>query len=175
MARTNSFRPDDRLPVDERAELRDYARSGYDRGHLAPNGDMPTEAAQAESFVLSNMVPQDPASNRHLWSDIEAAARSMVAREGEAYVLTGPAYFGKGRWLHNRVPVPDYMWKAIYLPKSRRAAAWFAPNSSSRDYQILSIAQLKDAIGIDVFPSLPAAVKATAADIKRPYSRGEKY
>ena len=171
LARTNSFRADHRLPPAERAELVDYARSGFDRGHIAPNGDMPDADTQAESFLLSNMVPQDPTSNRHLWSDIEAAARAMVVREGEAYVVTGPAYFGKGRWLNGRVAVPDYLWKAIYLPRTNQAAAWIAPNSGERRYEVISLSQLQSAVGIDVFPTLPTHVKERASAILRPYTR----
>ncbi len=171
LARTNSFRPDIRIPAGERAELFDYARSGFDRGHMAPNGDMPDSDSQAESFVLSNMIPQDPASNRHLWSDIESATRHMASREGEAFVVTGPSFYGPGRRV-GRVAVPDAMWKAVYLPASKQAAAYFAPNKAGSDYYVISIAELTKSVGIDPFPSLPPSVKATAAKLTAPRARG---
>jgi endonuclease G, mitochondrial len=88
--RVNEFHPDPNLPPDERAELSDYARSGFNRRHMAPSGDMPDPRSQEESFSLANMVPQNPDSNRHLWERIETAVRDLARRDGELYVVTGP-------------------------------------------------------------------------------------
>jgi endonuclease G len=76
--RKDTFHEESRLPPRERADLDDYARSGFDRGHLAPAADMPDERAQHESFSLANMIPQDPQSNRGLWSGIESAVRGLT-------------------------------------------------------------------------------------------------
>lgn len=62
-----SFHEESRLPVEERSTLFDYMRSGYDRGHMSPNGDMDNAQAQGESFTLANMMPQNPDNNRNLW------------------------------------------------------------------------------------------------------------
>lgn len=40
----------------------DYSKTGYDRGHLAPAGDMKfSELAMSESFYMSNVSPKCPA------------------------------------------------------------------------------------------------------------------
>ena len=65
LSRENSFHAEQKLPIGQRAELADYARSGFDRGHMAPNGNMPDRKSQRDSFTLANMVPQDADINRH--------------------------------------------------------------------------------------------------------------
>ncbi len=60
--RTDDFRPDPMVMTGS-AELSDYRGSGYDRGHLAPAGDMKwSPTAMSESFYMSNMSPQRPGS-----------------------------------------------------------------------------------------------------------------
>lgn len=166
LQRHDRFEADDRLARNQRAELTDYVRSGYDRGHMAPSGDMPTQEAQAQSFRLSNVVPQAASLNRGAWENIESAARDLAERNGEAYIVTG-AVFARGApaLIHNRVRVPDQVFKAVYDPRSNQAGAYLAANATGARVRVISIAQLQRLIGADVFPALPAQVKAGAADV----------
>lgn len=59
----SGFYEDTRIPVSDRAELYDYKRSGWSRGHLSPSGDTPTRETRAETFALSNIVPQAASLN----------------------------------------------------------------------------------------------------------------
>ena len=133
------------MPADERSWLSDYRRSGFDRGHMAPNGDMSTPESQEESFSLANMVPQDPCNNEVLWEGIESAVRDIALRD-EVFVVTGPAFLGAElQSLNSRVLVPTHLYKAIYMPARNEAAAYFAPNDPSQDWEALSIAELDGA------------------------------
>jgi endonuclease G len=169
LQRENVFHEEERLPPNQRARLADYARSGFDRGHMAPSGDMPTPEAQAESFSLANMVPQDPGSNRCLWEGIESAVRDLAVREGEVWVLTGPIFQGETlQRLNGRVLVPTSLFKAVYVPSRREAAAYVAPNAPGMQWRAISLAELRDLAGIAAFPALPAEVQGRAMRLPEP-------
>lgn len=172
IGRHDDFHPDDNLPFDRRAELSDYRRSGYDRGHMAPSGDMPTPEAQYQSFTLANVVPQVRSFNSGLWQRIEIAVRNLAVREGELFVVTGPVFSGGADTVPSgRVRVPQSLFKAVYDPARGQAGAYVADNAAGGRYRVISIAELQALIGADVFPSLPAAIKARAMDLPRPERR----
>lgn len=172
-AREDSFHPEMSLPAAERAELSDYARSGYDRGHMSPAGDMPDEEAMHESFSLANMVPQNPNNNRNLWAHIEGATRGMATRYGEVFVVSGVIYDG-GRLsiLNQRVLVPTRLFKAVYVPSLGMAGAWVVKNAPGDDWQDISIEELRSMSGIDPFPDLPQEIKSSAMTLPDPLHRG---
>jgi endonuclease G, mitochondrial len=154
LTRENSFHAEPRLPSGQRAELSDYVRSGFDRGHMAPNGDMPDRASQHDSFTLANMVPQDGDNNRHVWAGIEGAVRKMASKEGGLYVITGPAFLGAQLRKVGNVIVPSHLYKVVYSPRQHAGAAWFVANEAGAVPQVLSIPELERMIGIDLLPSL---------------------
>jgi endonuclease G len=161
LSRENSFHAEPRLPPSQRAELADYARSGFDRGHMAPNGNMPDRRSQRESFTLANMVPQDADINRHVWASIEGTVRKMAKKEGSLYVITGPAFIGARLRKVGNVMVPSHVYKLVYSPRHRAGAAWFIENRADAEYQAMSVAQLEALVGIDLLPSLTPQQKHT--------------
>ena len=157
--RSNAFHAEQRLPRGERSELSDYKGSGFDRGHMSPNGDMSNEQAQYESFSLANMIPQSPCHNEVLWEGIESGVRQLTRDVGDVYVVTGPAFDGEDVASLDGVLVPTNVFKAIYVPSQNAAGAYWTPNDDSQKWEAVSIAKLQELTGIDVFPGLDAAVK----------------
>ena len=110
--RQDDFRADTRLPLDRRADLNDYRGSGYDRGHLAPAADFKYSVqAMSDSFLLSNIAPQEPTFNRNAWAGLESATRACAKERGSLTVLTGT--LGKSGSLHGqgRVSIPASFYK----------------------------------------------------------------
>jgi endonuclease G len=170
--RESFFHVEPALVPEERAELSDYRRSGFDRGHMAPSGDMPDRESQQESFSLANIIPQASALNRGAWEGIESAVRDFVRKGGEAYVVTGPVFRGRTlRRLNGRVLVPTGIFKAVYDPRRGQAGAYLAANTKDGHWQTVSISQLREVTGIDVFPGLPAGIKDRAMTLPEPRQR----
>ncbi len=159
--RTNKFFPDARLRSAERATLEDYKGSGFDRGHMAPAGDMPTAQAMAQSFSLANMVPQAPEHNRGVWAkSVEAATRKYASRAyGDVYVITGPVYepsiaqsqsIGPGK-----VRIPKYLFKLVYDQETNRAwAHWHLNNDVTRGSRPISYAELVKRTRVNFLPGV---------------------
>ena len=170
--REDSFHEESRLPQSMRAKLSDYSGSGYDRGHLAPNGDMANRSQQYDSFSLANIAPQSPRNNRYIWRNIESATRYLTQQYGEVYTITGVTFTDKkAKQLAGRVLVPSHFFKAVYIPASNQAGVYYAPNDESERIEIISIDELTAKIGIDVLPVLDAKTKAQALNL--PLKAGE--
>ena len=164
--REDSFHEESRLPKSMRAKLSDYSGSGYDRGHLAPNGNMANRSQQYDSFSLANIAPQSPRNNRYIWRNIESATRYLTQQYGEVYTITGVAFTNKKtKQLADRVLVPSHFFKAVYIPASNQAGVYYAPNDESERIEVISLDQLTAKIGIDVLPVLDAQTKSRAFDL----------
>ncbi|MCZ8254989.1 MAG: DNA/RNA non-specific endonuclease [Polaromonas sp.] len=157
-ARTDEFFADSRLPSQSRALLEDYAGSGFDRGHMAPAANQPNQVAMAQSFALSNIVPQDPHNNRKVWSKIESDVRKFARRaNGSVFVYTGPIFQGgpAGTLGRSRVWIPTHLFKLVYDEAGARAWAYVLPNTAAAQIEPpMSYAAFKQVTGMDLIPSL---------------------
>lgn len=171
--RNDVFHAEAGLPAAERSELSHYRGSGYDRGHMAPAADMASDAANDESFSLSNMVPQLPGLNRGPWADIEETVRRFALKYGEVYVVTGPA-FGGARLakIGGRVIVPTSAYKAVYVPSTGQSSAWWADNATGA-MEVVSVSELGKRIGADVFPAVSVTSKDALVSLPLPKGAGK--
>ncbi|WP_051234293.1 DNA/RNA non-specific endonuclease [Halomonas halocynthiae] len=147
-----------------------YRHSGYDRRHLAPNYAIAAvhgSAAQQDTFLMSNMVPQKPNLNRQLWQRLEEVVMDhFVPRFGRLQVIAGPIYEkdiivgGLNRVGWSEVPIGFF--KILIVPgEVPRALAFAMPqdvagNESLSDY-LVSIDDVESLTGLNFMPQLDAA------------------
>ena len=165
IARDGNFREDPDVPTGS-ATLNDYRGSGYDRGHLAPVGDMNFDAvAMEESFFMSNISPQDPSFNGGIWSRLENQVRDWAAEKNGLYVVTGPVLGSSDRAIgDNQVTVPNFFFKVLLDERGSdsRMIGFMLPNRASRE-DLSTFVEKVDNIeaytGIDFFPVLPDSLE----------------
>jgi endonuclease G len=143
--RADNFRPDYRIPEMFRADLADYKDSGYDRGHLVASANQSeSEIQNSETFLLSNMSPQEPNFNRNIWKKVENAVRQLDAQEQiyETYVICGPIFnfdtpiSSIGAEDDNGVtlPIPHAYFKSVLAENNRGSLhmwSFIMPNEAS--------------------------------------------
>jgi endonuclease G len=158
--RTNKFISDPMVATGSATNV-DYAHCGYDRGHLAPAGDMGWSATTtAESFYYSNMSPQVFGFNRGIWKQLEKQVRNWAIKYGEIYVVTGPILTeGLPTIGPDGVSVPKYYYKVIleYNANGVKGIGFVLTNASSTEplaNYAVSIDIVEELTGIDFFPLL---------------------
>lgn len=162
--RTNDFREDTDIATVS-AQLEDYRRSGYSRGHLCPAGDMKWDyQAMSESFLMSNMSPQTSAFNDGVWKRMEEQTRRWAQYYDSLYVVTGPVLQpGLTTIGENKVSVPDYYYKIVYDPRRQEAICFLVAQDDAKgkileDY-ITTIDEVESCTGLDFFPQLPDEIE----------------
>ncbi len=159
--RTDNFRSDTSI-VTGSASLADYRGSGFDRGHLAPAGDMKwDQLAMSQSFLMSNMSPQLPAFNRGIWRKLETEVRNWALEKDSLYVITGPLFSPADSLIgKNGVGVPGYYFKVLVdlSPPDHDMIAFLLPNSGSSEDLIqfaITVDSLEQLTAYDFFSVAP--------------------
>lgn len=145
-----------------------YRGSGHDHGHLTSNSVADYSIkAQQQSFLTSNLAPQDPKLNRYGWKALEKRIRDAIKRSGEGYIITGLIYaYGPQEdavKLKYGITVPTHWYKALYLPRSKKVYGYLMPNGAVKANEIqryvVSIDAIEEKAGVDLFPALPDALE----------------
>jgi endonuclease G len=161
-ARPEKFETDRRTAA--RVAPEDYANSGYDRGHLAPNYAIATHygtAAQRETFLMSNVTPQLHSLNAGLWKELELKiATSYPARYEEVWVLTGPVFGAAPKKLRAGVAVPEAFFLIVIDENEGklRTLAFLvpqdAPTAADPERYLTSIEEIQRRTGLNFLSEL---------------------
>ncbi|KAM3499677.1 hypothetical protein MY10362_007077 [Beauveria mimosiformis] len=175
------FLEDPSIPPTFRAGLKDYFRSGYDRGHQVPAADAKwSQQAMDETFYLSNMCPQvGEGFNRDYWAHFEDFCRRLTVRYPSVRVVTGPLYLPRKDPVDNKwyvryemigsppsVAVPTHFYKVIFAEDGKAGGsvalgAFVLPNAPIdnakpiTDFEV-PVEAVERASGLEFASKLPA-------------------
>ena len=148
------------------ADWRNYKNSGYDRGHLCPAGDRRfSYDAYEETFLTSNVTPQNHEFNSGIWNDLEQKVRYWAKVNNGVYVVTGGVLSDNLNTIgYEAVSVPKYFYKIILKEqgeKSKVIAFLFEHQDSDKPLKefVVPVDQIEQLTGIDFFPKLDDKVE----------------
>ena len=115
VARTNAFAIDQSVPNGARPD--DYAGTGFDKGHMSPDGDLSWDVqVEFESFLMTNMSPQAGSLNRGIWKLLETSVRGWAVQHNQSYtVYVGGVYNAQDKKIGNGVVVPHGFYKIVSI------------------------------------------------------------
>ena len=128
--RTNAFVADQSLGGTG-ARPDDYAGTGYDKGHAAPDGDLSWSAqVEYESFLMTNMYPQHGSLNRGIWKLLETSIRGWAVQLNQPYTIYVGAFYDAGdELIGNGVVVPHGFYKIVINNQTKQIAGWAFPHT----------------------------------------------
>ena len=178
VARTNAFASDQSVPGG--ATPADYAGTGYDKGHMSPDGDLSWDVqVEFESFLMTNMSPQAGSLNRGIWKLLETSVRGWAVQRNQSYtVYVGGVYNQQDKKIGNGVVVPHGFYKIVINNQTSEVAGWAFPHTApypnlGNDLTKfrLPIAQIEAAGGVQF--AFPANAKELAPGAEWPVDFGK--
>ncbi len=156
------FFEDESIEREKRATDNDYYNSRYDRGHMCPAGDNKWDAqVMRESFLFTNICPQNHGLNKYEWNDLEIQCRDWARQYGAIDIVCGPLFTTTGEQKtigRNRVWVPESFFKVILCRQGKPKAIGFIYRNEgkkqTREEALRSVDEIEALTGIDFFPSL---------------------
>ncbi len=156
------FFEDESIEREKRATDNDYYNSRYDRGHMCPAGDNKWDAqVMRESFLFTNICPQNHGLNKYEWNDLEIQCRDWAREYGAIDIVCGPLFTTTGEQKtigRNRVWVPESFFKVILCRQGKPKAIGFIYRNEgkkqTREEALRSVDEIEALTGIDFFPSL---------------------
>ena len=156
-----------------RATNNDYFNSRYDRGHMCPAGDNKWDKeAMTQSFLFTNICPQNHGLNKYEWNDLEIQCRDWAREYGAVDIVCGPLYSSKGgRYKvgssrepqqktigRNKVWVPDAFFKVVLCRQGRPKAIGFVYRNEGvkqlKAEAVRTVDEIEALTDIDFFPAL---------------------
>ena len=169
--RSENFRSDFRIPELFRVDKAQYVGSGFSRGHLVASANQNEEVLQdSETFLLSNMSPQEQSFNNGVWKRLESAVRKLNELEDvyEVYVISGPI-FNFDLVIETiqttdsspiKLPVPHSFFKSVLAERRSGALhmwSFVIPHESSRkalDKFQVSARNIEVMVGVNLWSRL---------------------
>ena len=130
VARTNAFAADQSVPGGATPD--DYAATGYDKGHMAPDGDLSWDTqVEFESFLMTNMSPQAGSLNRGIWKLLETSVRGWSVQLNQSYTIyVGGVYDANDKKIGKGVVVPHAFYKIVINNQTNQVAGWMFPHTA---------------------------------------------
>ena len=132
-----------------------------DHGHLCPAGDNKWgREAMEQSFLLTNMCPQNSSLNRGDWDKLENRCRGWANHYGEVFIVAGPIFYSQNyKTIGDQVGVPDAFFKVVLcMTKKPQALGFIFPNDGVHHklpHYVYSVDEVEQITGIDFFYNLP--------------------
>lgn len=143
------------------ADWRNYKNSGYDKGHLCPVADRKfSKLAHDETFLTSNVSPQNHDFNSGIWNRLEQKTRYWANKYNGVFVVTGGILTNTNLTIgYENVSVPKYFYKILLDTNDNnpKMIAFLIPHQDSEKslYSFtVSVDELETLTGIDFFKEL---------------------
>ena len=181
-SRSDAWGYDPLVPASKQPNVTSTFRGGWARGHQIPSADRLNYSANVATFYGTNMTPQNYNFNGEIWARLEESVRNWAFKSDTLYVVTGcvvnekssrttdidgksiaiPVAYYKAVLAYNKSQEANggYRGCAVYLDHTTPPSETVKRNHAS----VMSIRDLENKLGMNLFVNLPGAVGESAAN-----------